>query len=61
MAASYEAAAVGYLEDVSSVIGAEDDETEAGATVQVIVRDLEHGGEHCFRIDLDTGAAWPCA
>ncbi|MEO7027106.1 MAG: DUF5961 family protein [Caulobacteraceae bacterium] len=58
VAASFEAAAVSYLEDVSSVIAAEDD--SGGEEIQVIVRCGDSGHEHCFRIDLDTGAARPC-
>ena len=58
VAASFEAAAVGYLEDVSSVIVAEDE--TAAEEIQVIVRDLDGGHEHCFRIDLESGAASPC-
>ena len=51
--ASFEAAAIAYVEDVHPV-------TEEGDTVGVIVRDLESGHEHCFWIDLDTGQAAPC-
>lgn len=50
---SFEAAAVAYVEDLA-ISPAEDD------AVRVIVRDLDHGGEHCFRIDLETGDAAPC-
>ncbi|MGZ6195666.1 MAG: DUF5961 family protein [Candidatus Binataceae bacterium] len=28
--------------------------------VTVFVRDLAGGGEHCFRIDFDTGETKPC-
>jgi hypothetical protein len=48
-----EAAAVVFLE----TWGAEGEETGQAA---VIVRELETGREHCFRIDLDTGEAQPC-
>ena len=58
LAASFEAAAVGYLEDVSSVIV--DDEDGRGDEIQVIVRDVDAGHEHCFRIDLESGVARPC-
>lgn len=50
---SLEAAAVAYVEDLA--IAPEDDEA-----IRVIVRDLDGGGEHCFRIDLETGEAAPC-
>jgi hypothetical protein len=52
--ASCEAAAVAYLEDFS--FASDDDDNE----IRVIVRDLEDGREHCFRIDLDTGETAPC-
>ena len=50
-AASFEAAAIACLE--------RDAPDEAGEAV-VIVRDAETGQEHCFRIDLGTGATEPC-
>jgi hypothetical protein len=28
--------------------------------ISVIVRDLDSGHEHCFRIDLDSGETQPC-
>lgn len=49
---SFEAAALAYAEDLH-VVG---DEPE----IQVIVRDLEDGREHCFRIDLDSGETSSC-
>ena len=52
--ASFEAAALAYVEDWPHTI---DDNPE----VRVIVRDLESGHEHCFRIDLDTGETGDCA
>jgi hypothetical protein len=51
--ASFEAAAVAYVEDFHPAV---DDDNE----ISVIVRDLETGGEHCFRIDLDSGDTAPC-
>ncbi len=51
--ASFEAAAVAWLEVWPAEIGSE-------TTISVIVRDLATGHEHCFGIDLDTGAAAPC-
>jgi hypothetical protein len=50
---SFEAAAVAYLED-RPIFTDEHDE------IRVIVRDLESGHEHCFRIDLETGETAPC-
>lgn len=50
---SFEAAAVAYVEDLA--IAPDTDEA-----ISVVVRDLEHGGEHCFRIDLETGETAPC-
>jgi hypothetical protein len=50
---SFEAAAVAYLEAWA------DEATEDG-TASVIVRDLASGHEHCFRLDLVTGATAPC-
>jgi hypothetical protein len=50
---SFEAAAVAYVEDFHPPV-------EAGNELSVIVRDLEDGHEHCFRIDLDTGETEPC-
>lgn len=45
-----EAAAAAFLEDWAT---AEDEAT-------VIVRELDTGREHCFRIDLHTGDTQPC-
>lgn len=52
--ASFEAAAVAYVEDFHPPVG-DDDE------ISVIVRDLGSGHEHCFMIDLKSGDASPCA
>ena len=52
--ASFEAAAMAYVEDWPHTI---DDDNE----VRVIVRDLEDGHERCFRIELDTGETEPCS
>jgi len=46
-----ETAAMAFLED-----WAPSGEGEAA----VIVRELDTGREHCFRIDLDTGDTEPC-
>lgn len=51
--ASFEAAAVAYVEDFRPPVG-DDDE------ISVIVREVETGHEHCFRIDLASGDAAPC-
>lgn len=51
--ASFEAAAVAYVEDFHPPIGDSDD-------ISVIVREVETGHEHCFRIDLGTGETAPC-
>ena len=51
--ASFEAAAVAYVEDFHPPV---DEDNE----VSVIVQDLGDGREHCFRIDLDSGEAAPC-
>jgi hypothetical protein len=50
--ASFEAAAVAYLEDLHEL----GDEHE----LSLIVRDVETGHEHCFRIDLDSGETTAC-
>jgi hypothetical protein len=50
--ACIEAAAIAYAEDQAPADSAD---------LAVIVRDLEDGREHCFRIDRDTGQAAPCA
>ena len=51
--ASFEAAAVAYLEDFPH---APDD----GQEVSVIVHEVASGHEHCFRVDLETGETEPC-
>ena len=50
---SFEAAAVAYVEDIHAF---GDEEAE----ISVFVREIDSGRQHCFRIDLDTGAAAPC-
>jgi hypothetical protein len=49
---SFEAAAIAYVEDLHDV-GAEHE-------ISVIVRELDSGHEHCFRIDLDSGETSSC-
>jgi hypothetical protein len=51
--ASFEAAAVAYIEDLAQ-FAADDPE------VSVIVRDVASGHQHCFRVDLDSGETAPC-
>ena len=50
--ASFEAAAVAYIEDFQSLAADAHD-------ISVIVRDIGTGHEHSFRIDLDSGEAVP--
>ena len=50
---SFEAAAVAYLDHYPPVL---DDEPE----ISVIVRDVESGREHCFRVDLGSGETAAC-
>ena len=52
MERSFEAAAVAYVEDLHAI----SDEHE----ISVIVREVDSGHEHCFRIDLDSGATSAC-
>ena len=49
---SFEAAAVAYIEDLHAL----GDQHE----VSVIVRELDTGHEHCFRIDLESGETSAC-
>jgi len=50
--ASFEAAAVAYLEDFHPVGDNE---------ISVIVREVLTGHQHCFRVDLESGETAPCA
>ena len=52
--ASFEAAAVAYLEGAVEIDG------DDASGVRVIVRDLDSGHEHCFTVDLATGETEPC-
>lgn len=52
--ASFEAAAVAYVEDFHPPV-------TDGSDFSVIVREVASGHEHCFRIDLETGETAPCA
>ena len=51
---SFEAAALAYIEDLHELPG-------DGDEISVIVREVETGHEHCFRVDLETGETSPCA
>ena len=50
---SFEAAVIAYAEDFPL-------SPDHGSEISVIVRDVESGREHCFRIDLETGETTPC-
>jgi hypothetical protein len=50
--ASFEAAAVAYVEDFGH--GAADGD------LSIVVHDLDSGREHCFHVDLGTGETTPC-
>lgn len=52
--ASFEAAAVAYLEDFPPA-------PADGQEVSVIVQDVASGRQHCFSVDLETGETSPCA
>jgi hypothetical protein len=51
---SFEAATVAFVEDFAPA-------PDAGAEIAIHVLDLDTGVEHCFRIDLETGATAPCS
>jgi Family of unknown function (DUF5961) len=51
--ASFEAAAVAYAEDLHVA-------PNDGDEVALIVRDLETGHEHCFKVDLASGETAAC-
>jgi hypothetical protein len=55
--ASFEAAAVAYAEDLH---GAPNYGAGDADEVSLIVRDLETGHEHCFRVDLASGETAAC-
>lgn len=50
---SFEAAAVAYVEDLHELGDADE--------ISVIVREVDSGHEHCFRIDLDSGETSRCS
>lgn len=45
---SFEAAAVAYVEHLHEL-------PDDGEEISVIVRELESGHEHCFKVNLDSG------
>ena len=49
---SFEAAAVAYIENLHDI----GDQHE----ISVIVREVDSGHEHCFRIDLESGETSAC-
>jgi hypothetical protein len=51
--ASFEAAAVAYAEDLHVPV-------DEGDVISLIVRDLETGHEHCFKVDLASGETEVC-
>jgi hypothetical protein len=51
--ATFEAAAVAYVEDHPVA-------PEIDNEVRIIVHDVGSGHEHCFRVDLETGETKPC-
>lgn len=57
--ASFEAAAVAYAEDLHGAPDYGGGDVE-GEEVSLIVRDLETGHEHCFRVDLASGETADC-
>jgi len=50
---SFEAAAVAYLEDLHD-LGAQPE-------ISIVVRDVESGHEHCFKVDLESGETSSCS
>ena len=52
---SFEAAAVAYLEDFDLQASVGDDDE-----MRIIVHEVQTGHEHCFKVNLDSGATSPC-
>ncbi len=48
---SFEAAAIAYIEALHPAPAEE---------ISIVVRDIDTGHDHCFRIDLTSGEAAPC-
>ncbi|HEY2051118.1 MAG TPA: DUF5961 family protein [Caulobacteraceae bacterium] len=51
---SFEAAAVAFVEHFAPA-------PDEGTEIAIHVLELDTGVEHCFRIDLETGATAPCS
>ncbi len=51
--ASFEAAAIAYLDDYAQP-------PEDGPGVNILVHELATGQEHCFQVDFDTGDVIAC-
>jgi len=49
---TFEAAAVAYVEDLHELPGDAEE-------INIIVREVESGHEHCFRVDLESGKISP--
>jgi hypothetical protein len=50
---TFEAAVIAYIEDFPPA-------ADENAEISIIVRDLDSGHEHCFRVDLSTGETSAC-
>jgi hypothetical protein len=50
---NFEAAVIAYIEDFAVASASEPE-------ISIVVRDLESGHEHCFRVDLITGETASC-
>ena len=50
---SFEAAAVAYVEDFHPPLTNDRE-------ISIVVREVDTGHEHCFRIDLESGETAPC-
>lgn len=51
--ASFEAAAVAYVEDFHPAVDVDNE-------VSVIVREVGTGRQHCFKINVESGESAPC-
>jgi len=47
--------------ETAAAVFLEDWTPDEGGEAAVIVRELDTGREHCFRVDLHTGDAQPCS
>ena len=50
---SFEAAAIAYVEHLHEL-------PDDGEEISVIVREIESGHEHCFKVNLDSGETASC-